>query len=555
MPIKDHRRTAIIIGAGPAGLTAALELLRTTDIVPIILESTSHIGGISRTAVYKGNRIDIGGHRFFSKSDRILAWWRRILPLQGAPASDDLLLGRDLSDLLAADGPDPEAEDRVMLVRSRLSRILHHRKFFDYPLSLCWRMVRNLGAWRLLLIFFSYLRARLFPLTEEKNLEDFFINRFGRQLYLTFFKDYTEKVWGVPCTAIPSEWGAQRVKGLSVAGAVLHALRATVTRKKTVAQKDTETSLIERFLYPKLGPGQLWEEVARQVREKGGTILLEHSVVGLETEGDQVLKVTVRDCRQGREITLAGEFFFSSMPVRDLVAAMDHVPTSVRNIAAGLVYRDFLTVGLLLKKLLVSPPAGIKTVNNLIPDNWIYIQENDVRIGRVQIFNNWSPYLVESSDVVWLGLEYFCNEGEELWNMEDRALQQLGIKEMAALGFIDAADVLDGVIIRQPKAYPAYFGTYDRFQRIRSYTDTLKNLFLIGRNGMHRYNNMDHSMLAAMAAVEAARSGSCAKESIWAVNSEGDYHEAAVPGPAGVECRAAVDNPDGPLVGGRAAIG
>jgi protoporphyrinogen oxidase len=534
MSNKDRRRTAIIIGAGPAGLTAALELLRNTDITPIILEATPYIGGISRTAVYKGNRIDIGGHRFFSKSDRILAWWREILPLQGAPAADDLLLGRDLSEVLAAEGPDPEVEDRVMLVRSRLSRILHHRKFFDYPLSLGWRMVRNLGIRRLLLIFLSYLRARLFPIAEEKSLEDFFINRFGRQLYLTFFKDYTEKVWGVPCSSIPAEWGAQRVKGLSVAGALVHALRALVIKERTVAQKGTETSLIQRFLYPKLGPGQLWEEVARQVVEKGGTILLEHQVGGLKSDGSRVLQVTVRDFPKNRDVVLAADFFFSSMPVRDLIAAMDDVPGPVRKVASGLVYRDFLTVGLLLKKLLVAPAAGEKSVNQLIPDNWIYIQENDVRLGRVQIFNNWSPYLVEDREAVWIGLEYFCNEGDELWSMDDHALQHLGIAEMTTLGFIAAADVLDSVVIRQPKAYPAYFGTYDKFQSIRHYTDTLENLFLIGRNGMHRYNNMDHSMLAAMAAVEAAAAGRQGKESIWAVNSEGEYHESAAGSPAAI---------------------
>jgi protoporphyrinogen oxidase len=534
MSIKESRRTAIIIGAGPAGLTAALELLRTTDITPIILEASPHIGGISRTAVYRGNRIDIGGHRFFSKSERILAWWREILPLQGAPAHDDLLLDRDLGDVLAAGGPDPEVEDRVMLVRSRLSRILHHRKFFDYPLSLGWRMVTNLGVRRLLWIALSYLRAHLFPI-EEKSLEDFFINRFGRQLYLTFFKDYTEKVWGVPCHCIPAEWGAQRVKGLSVAGAVVHALRSMVISERTVVQKDTETSLIQRFLYPKLGPGQLWEEVARLVREKGGRILLEHQVVGLEITGDRVLQVVARNARENQEFALPADFFFSSMPVRDLIAAMDEVPEPVRKVAAGLIYRDFLTIGLLLKKLLVTPSVGERSVNKLIRDNWIYIQENDVRLGRVQIFNNWSPYLVRDRETVWLGLEYFCNEGDELWRLNDLDLQQLGIAELTTLGFIDAADVLDGVVIRQPKAYPAYFGAYHRFQTIRDYTDSLANLFLIGRNGMHRYNNMDHSMLAAMAAVEAARTGSSDKESIWAVNSEGKYHEAKAEGPAGAD--------------------
>jgi protoporphyrinogen oxidase len=531
MPKKESRRTAVIIGAGPAGLTAALELLRTTDIIPVILEASPHIGGISRTAVYRGNRIDIGGHRFFSKSERILDWWRDILPLQGAPARDDLLLGQSLDGVLAKGGPDPEVEDRVLLVRSRLSRILHHRKFFDYPLTLGWRMITSLGFRRLLWITISYLRAHLFPI-QEKSLEDFFINRFGRQLYQTFFKDYTEKVWGVPCHCIPAEWGSQRVKGLSVAGAVVHAIRKTISSETTVVQKNTETSLIQRFLYPKFGPGQLWEEVARQVREKGGIILAEHPVVGLESDGDRIVRVMAEDVGSQRQITIAADFFFSSMPVRDLIAAIDQVPEPVRAVASGLVYRDFLTVGLLLKRLLITPGNGNSKVK-LIRDNWIYIQETDVRLGRVQIFNNWSPYLVEDPETVWIGLEYFCNEGDELWRQDDSSLRQLGIDELIALGFVDAADVLDGVVIRQAKAYPAYFGSYDRFQLIRSFVDELQNLFLIGRNGMHRYNNMDHSMLAAMAAVEAVKAGSRDKESIWAVNSEGEYLETRAEVPAG----------------------
>ncbi len=519
------RRTAVIIGAGPAGLTAALELLRTTDVLPVVLEATADFGGISRTAVYKGNRIDIGGHRFFSKSEQILAWWQEILPLQGAPASDDLALGRDLRGLLAPGGPDPEREDRVLLVRSRLSRIFHKRKFFHYPLSLGWRTAADLGLGRLLLIVASYLRARCRPIIDERSLEDFFINRFGRRLHRTFFKGYTKKVWGVSCRRIPAEWGAQRVKGLSVGGTVVHALRSLVAGERSIIQKKTETSLIERFLYPKFGPGQLWEEVARQVQEKGGVILPEHQVVGLECEGGRISRVMARDRSCGREQTFAADFVFSSMPVRDLIAAMNEVPDEVREVAAGLVYRDFITVGLLVKEMLVAPPTDRRTPGGVVPDNWIYIQEEDVRLGRLQVFNNWSPYLVRDRNTVWLGLEYFCNEGDDLWNLEDGALQRLGIEELARLGFIDPAAALDGVVVRQPKAYPAYFGAYDRFDQVRRYIDVLDNLFLIGRNGMHRYNNMDHSMLTAMAAVAAVRAGSRDKSAIWAVNSEETHHE------------------------------
>ncbi|MDF1615481.1 NAD(P)/FAD-dependent oxidoreductase [Desulfurivibrio dismutans] len=521
------QRRAIIIGGGPAGLTAALELLRQTDVTPLILEATPHIGGISRTENYRGNRIDIGGHRFFSRSQRIMEWWQEILPLQGAPARDDRALGRDLADLLTADGPDPEKTDRVMLQRSRLSRILHRRRFLAYPLAVGLPLVRALGAGRLLLILLSYLRAHLFPIRDEQNLEDFFINRFGYRLYATFFKDYTEKVWGRPCKEIPAEWGAQRVKGLSVAGAVKHALRFLFTSPRARAKAKVETSLIQHFFYPKLGPGQLWEEVARRVTGAGGTLRTGHQVVGLLTSDNRVTGVRVRKLADGTEYVEDGEFCFSTMPVRDLILALDQAPEATMELANGLVYRDFLTIGLLLSKmsgqLAATGQAPGKT--GLLPDNWIYIQEHDVRLGRLQIFNNWSPYMVDNPDTVWVGLEYFCDEGDDLWNMPDHELQQLGVAEMTSLGFIDPADVLDGVIIRQPKAYPAYFGTYHRFTEIRNFTDGLTNLFLIGRNGMHRYNNMDHSMLAAMAAVAAIKNGSTDKRAIWEVNSEEEYHE------------------------------
>jgi len=519
------RKTAVIAGAGPAGLTAAFELLERSAVRPVIFEASDAIGGISRTVVHRGNRIDIGGHRFFSKSDRVMEWWTRRLPLQGAPARDDILLGRSL-DLAGADpAHDPERVDRVMLVRNRVSRILFLRRFFDYPISLSWRTVRNLGAARMTRIGLSYARARVLPIRPERSLEDFFVNRFGRELYGTFFRDYTEKVWGVPCRQIRPEWGAQRIKGLSVSKALMAALRGLVRRDRSLDQKDVETSLINRFLYPKHGPGQMWEEVARLVRERGGGIHLNQQVTGLRLSGNRVSGVVVRDA-EGAEREVACDYFISTMPVRDLVAAMgDAPPSEVRQVAAGLVYRDFITVGLLLRRLKLPNDSGIATVNDIVPDNWIYVQENDVRVGRLQIFNNWSPYLVADPDTVWIGLEYFCNEGDDLWTRDDEAMKALGVEELERIGVIDAADVLDGTVIRVPKTYPAYFGSYDRFDVIRRYTDGIGNLFLIGRNGMHRYNNMDHSMLAAMEAVEIIRTGRRSREALWAVNTEADYHE------------------------------
>jgi len=533
------RKTAIIIGAGPAGLTAAYELLDKTDVVPVVLEMSGDIGGLSKTVNFKGNRIDIGGHRFFSKSDRVMDWWRNILPLQGEPARDDRILGRPVplssGGLLRAIGhkqarpvpaPDPETNDEVMLLRRRLSRIFFLRTFFPYPVSLNVSTVLNLGLVRTMKIGFSYLKVCLLPIRKEESLEDFFVNRFGRELYETFFKDYTEKVWGVPCQKIKPEWGAQRIKGLSVTKALAHAFKRLWSRSDSVAQKDTETSLIEQFMYPKHGPGQMWETVAGLVRERGAEVLLEKKVVGVEHEGGRIRAVTVRDIPSGTVERFEGEFFFSSMPVKDLIVGFGSgAPGNVREVAEGLAYRDFVTVGVLLDKLKIRNETAIPTVNDIVPDNWIYIQESDVRIGRVQIFNNWSPYMVQDPRKVWIGVEYFCQEGNAFWRQADGAIAGLAADELARIGFIERRDVLDSVVIRMTKAYPAYFGTYDRFDEIRSFLDRFVNLFPIGRNGQHRYNNQDHSMLAAMTAVENIVNGVVSKDNVWSVNAEQDYHE------------------------------
>jgi protoporphyrinogen oxidase len=518
---------AIVIGAGPAGLTAAYEMLHRTDVQPVIFEMTDAIGGISRTVNYQGNRIDIGGHRFFSKSARVMDWWLRILPLQGAPARDDLALGREVALSPEPDAPDPEKTDRVMLTRTRLSRVLFERRFYDYPISLSARTVANLGLRRTARIGASYLKTRAAPIRHERSLEDFLINRFGTALYRTFFRDYTEKVWGVPCTAISPEWGAQRIKGLSIRKAVTDALRSAFAKDSSIAQKDTETTLIKRFLYPKFGPGQMWEEVARIVTDKGGRIQQNHKVVALRAQGNRIVEVTAQHVETGRRTTHAADYVFSTMPVKELVAALEPAaPPEVRDVAAGLVYRDFITVGLLARKLKLGTPSRARTPNALIPDNWIYIQEKDVKVGRLQIFNNWSPYMVRDENTAWIGLEYFCNQNDALWNLSDAELISLAVEEMTRIGVLDGQDVLDGVAIRTPNTYPAYFGTYDRFDLIRNFVEPFENLFLIGRNGMHRYNNQDHSMLTAMTAVENIISGRRDKANIWAVNTERDYHEA-----------------------------
>lgn len=518
------RRTAIIVGAGPAGLTAAYELLDKTDIKPVVYEKSGDIGGISKTVNYKGNRIDIGGHRFFSKSDTIMEWWQKILPMQGAPARDDIAVGRKVP--LSEGGPDPEKTDSVMLVRSRLSRIFFLRRFFQYPISLHPNTFLNLGLTESLKIACSYVVARLSPIKKETSLEDFFINRFGRRLYMTFFKDYTEKVWGVPCSLIKPEWGAQRIKGLSVKKALVHAFKGMISSDSSISQKSTETSLIRQFMYPKFGPGQMWEEVARIVREKGGEIHLKCTVTEVKHWNKKVLEVVIRDESRGSERAERGDFFLSSMPVRDLIRAFgNYPPADVQQVSEGLRYRDFITVGLLLKNLKIRNDTAIRTVNNIVPDNWIYIQERDVKVGRLQIFNNWSPYMVSDKNNMWVGLEYFCSEGDQLWNATDEDLTKMAIKELSKIGIINKEDVLDSTVIRMDKTYPAYFGTYDRFHLIRDFVDKFENLYLIGRNGLHRYNNMDHSMLSALKAVENIINGVISKENIWSVNTEEEYHE------------------------------
>ena len=520
-------RTAVIIGAGPAGLTAAYELLTRTDYKVVVLEKSGDFGGISRTVRYKGNRIDIGGHRFFSKSDRVMKWWMDMLPMEAGSGGPTTIRYQNRSRTVetSPDGADPARDERVMLLRSRQSRIYYLRRFFDYPVSLSAQTVLNLGLLRTARIGVSYLKARARPIRDEKNLEQFFINRFGRELYLTFFKDYTEKVWGRPCTEISAEWGAQRIKGLNVTRALIEAAKKLKpgARPKDLAQKDTETSLIEQFLYPRFGPGQMWEEVARKVIDLGGTILTGREAIQLETDGRQARAVVSRDA-EGRTERHAADVVLSTMPVRELVRALDVKPEpEVLAISEGLPYRDFLTVGLLLKDLRLKEqtPQGPQ----LVRDNWIYIQEPDVQVGRLQIFNNWSPSMVADPSRVWVGLEYFCNEGDALWGLSDAELEQLAREELARIDIIEPDAVLDAVVVRQEKAYPAYFGTYAEFGRLRTWLDGFDNLLLVGRNGMHKYNNQDHSMLTAMTAVDNLVAGVVDHQSLWAVNTEDDYHE------------------------------
>lgn len=508
--MKKH---AVVIGAGPAGLTAAHELLeKSSDWDVTVLEESDVIGGISRTVVHGRNRIDIGGHRFFSKSKDVNDLWSRLMPIQGMPSKDDILLARVCH--TEEGGPDPELHDRVMLRRHRVSRIYYLRHFFDYPISIKPATFIAMGLVRTWKAGWSYLYSAFFK-RPEKSLEDFYINRFGRVLYSMFFEDYTEKLWGVHPSKISPEWGAQRVKGLSLWKAILNIFIPKGGKK--------ETSLIEEFIYPKKGPGQLWELLAGDLQGRGVEIRMNAKVVGLETENGIVTSVSLDD---GARIPC--DAVFSSMPIKDLVGALGAaVPKGVSEIAEALPYRDFITVGLLVDRLAIENKTKLKTVNNIVPDTWIYVQERDVRMGRIQIFNNWSPYMVDDVEKhVWVGLEYFCSEGDTFWAMDDKSFTEMAVAELRQIGVLGADEpVRDSVRIKIKKAYPAYFGSYAEFDRVREFLDTFSNLYCIGRNGQHRYNNMDHSMLCGMEAARALIEGRGDKSAVWNVNTEEAYHE------------------------------
>lgn len=516
----------VIIGAGPAGLTAGYELLaKDPNIKPTIIESTNRIGGISCTINHNGNRIDIGGHRFFSKSDTVMDWWMDRMPIQGAPSYDDKQL--NINKTLSQNGPDPEVEDRVLLLRNRISRIYYLRKFFDYPISLSVQTIQSLGLLNTVSAGFGYLKSAVFKIKDESNLESFLINRFGRPLYKMFFESYTEKVWGVLPSNISAEWGAQRIKGLSLSKALIDALTKIFSGKKSknIRQKDKETSLIEEFLYPKLGPGQLWECVASDIKDMDGQILMNHKVVGIEVVNNRIQSVTAES--NGEMVTFECDYCISSMPIKDLIASISDVNMhyKVKNVANGLPYRDFMTVGLLVDRLRISNNTLHKTLNNVIPDTWIYIQEPDVKLCRLQVFNNWSPYMVSDPNKVWIGLEYMCAETDDIWLMSDSDFIEFAIEELEKIGLVSREDIIDSCRIKIEKAYPAYFGTYDEFDKVKNYLDGIDNLYCVGRNGQHRYNNQDHSMLTAMEAVRCITNKDADKDKLWSINTEQEYHE------------------------------
>ena len=515
---------AVVIGAGPAGLTAASELLRRGWSVTV-LEASDSVGGLARTVNHHGNRLDIGGHRFFSKQSEVMDWWLKRLPLQGAPARDESSAVRDPGWMPG--GPDPEQTDAVMLWRRRLSRIYFRNSLFDYPLSLSLHTLRSLGLMNTVRVCAGYAAAQCRK-RPEHSLEDFMVNRFGVPLYRMFFESYTRKIWGRHPSELSADWGTQRIRGLSLGRALSDRLFKSFRVDGAHPNAAQETSLIDHFLYPKFGPGQLWDRVAEEIHRGGGRIMTRARVTGVDVQRGRVTRVHA-DTPQGAQALTADEVF-SSMPAGDLVRALRGcaVPPDVERLAAELPYRDFLIVGLEVRRLNAPGASPLRPrACSLLPDCWMYFQDDAVRAGRMQLFHNWSPYLVRDwPNRAWIGMEYFCNAGDALSVMSDSARGQLAAKELIAAGFVSSPDdITDTCCVYEPKAYPAYYGAYTRFAEVRARLDEIPNLWCIGRNGQHRYNNMDHAMMSALEAVRQVDGGRREKAPVWAVNTDASYHE------------------------------
>jgi protoporphyrinogen oxidase len=471
---ETNQKKVVIIGAGPAGLTAAYQLCKE-NVPSVVLEKDNVVGGISRTVNYKGYLFDIGGHRFFTKVKAVDEMWREVMG------------------------------EEKFLHRSRLSRIYYNKKFFYYPLKAT-NALLGLGILNSFLMLGSYLKAQWFPVKNETSFEDWITNRFGKRLYNTFFKTYTEKVWGIPCNEISADWAAQRIKGLSLIATIKNAIFSGQAKNKGEIIK----TLIDAFDYPEKGPGQMWEMVAENIQTRGSNLKMKSSVEKIRWQEGAVTALELDV--DGRKETVTGTDFISSMPMRELVQKMSPPPPpEVKQAADKLAYRDFLTVSLIVNKA------------DLFQDNWIYIHDSEVKVGRIQNFKNWSPQMVPDPNKTCLGLEYFCFEGDGLWTTSDADLIALGAKELGILGLVDPKDVEEGAVVRMPKAYPVYDSVYvEAINTIREFLAGLGNLHLVGRNGMHKYNNQDHSMLTAMLAVKNILG---ANYDVWEVNVDNEYHE------------------------------
>ena len=505
----EKQRVALIIGAGAAGMSAAYFLAEKSDIKPIVIEAESRIGGLAKTLDFEGIKSDIGPHRFFTKSESVMSLWSQVLSLQGENALDDNILNRSIN--FKNGTANPETRDKVFLRRRRFSRIYYMNKFFDYPVKMNLRTIFNMGLWRTAVAGLSYIKSCLIK-RKEHNLEDFMINRFGRVLYEMFFEFYTKKVWGRHPQSISKEWGEQRIKGLSLLKTLINKI-----------SKNKETSLIEEYFYPKYGAGQMWDEMASTVLEKGGEIHLGAKVIGINIENDRIVSIKVQN--EKGVYDYFGDYIISSMPVKELICGMNNVPDNIKEIAEGLPYRDYQLISFKVKDFNLKNNTDWKTINNICPDSWIYVQDREVNVGRIYIPKNFSPYLSKNPEDIFICMEYFCDKGDNLWEMTDNEIFDFGIEELIKINALKSKeDVLKSYRYKVEKAYPAYFDTYADFGTVKNYVNSIQNLYLIGRNGQHKYNNMDHSTLSGMESAKIIIENGD-KTKLWEVNAEQSYQE------------------------------
>lgn len=520
-----EKKKVVIIGAGPAGLTSAYYLLKNSEEYEVIvLEQEGMVGGISKTISMNGYLVDTGIHRFFTKNVEVQKIWEEILPIQSKPAYDEVILNKKREYNYI--GSNPEIDDKSMLVKDRITRIFYNNKFYDYPITLNYSTLQNLGFINIIKISFSYLKALIFK-KKEKSLEDFYINKFGKVLYSMFFESYTEKVWGVHPSKMSSDWGAQRAKGISIIGVIKDFIKKKIGIKK---DNNTEKSLIEYFIYPKLGAGQMYSEMAKQIEKMGGKIYLNSKVKSIIIKDNRVNKIIYEKDSKKEQIKV--DICVESMPIKELFESIDgiEVPEDIYRIATKLPYRDFMSVCMVVDKINFSNTTSIKTLGASVPDSWIYIQDPSVEMGRIQIFNNWSPYIFKNKEdiakKVLIGIEYFCSDTDKNWKMSEKEFINFVIEEAKKIKLIDNNTAIEEAMrIKIPRAYPAYFGTYRNVDKVIGYLNKISNLYCIGRNGQHRYNNMDHSMLTGIETAKNIINGIIDRKNIWNVNTDREYHE------------------------------
>lgn len=513
-----RNKIAVIIGAGAAGLSAAYHLLTLSDeIKPVIIEETDTAGGLAKTIFIEKNGTDIGGHRFFTKNNEVFDFWTKFLPLAGYPAADDIFLNRAITTDI--NGPDPESINNVMLKRKRFSRIYFQNCLIDYPIKFNFETFAALGLNHTISCGLSYLKSCFYKV-DELNLEDFMINRFGEVLYKLFFENYTKKVWGVHPSKISKEWGQQRIKGVSLSKIIYNAILTTLKIKNK-----KETSLIEEYFYPKLGSQQLWNLIADDIVQNGGEILFNSKAVSIKKEEDKISSIKILDKNTNEIKEIEGSFFISTMPLKNLITSINDVAEDIREFAENLQYRDFILVNFICSEFKLQNNTNFPTIKNICPDSWIYLQDKDIKAGRLNIMNHFSPYIIcDYKNEIVCNLEYFCNENDEFWQKTDDEISLFAISEMEKLKITQKEYIKSVKCLRFKKAYPAYFGSYEHIDKIREYINEIKNLYCIGRNGQHKYNNMDHSILSG---IEAARviTGQKDKYNLWKINTDDEYHE------------------------------